>query len=246
MNTNETILIVDDNPTIRLVLSRYLKKEGYIIYEASGAQDMRAKTKKIQPDLILLDWVLPDGDGLTLTGELRRLNQEVGIMMLTGKADDTDKVVALEMGADDYLVKPVNLRELLARIRSVLRRRVSSSLFSEMATNALSKPKLAQFSGWHIDFIKRTLSRVPGEETILTSQEFRLLEELIIMAPHVISRARLLEVLLGRHYNAETRSIDVIIGKLRQKIEQQRQKPRIILTVRGMGYQLATEVQFIS
>ena len=246
MKTNETILIVDDNPTIRLLLSEYLKKEGYIIYEASGAQDMRVKTKKFQPDLILMDWTLPDGDGLTLIGELRRLNQEIGIIMLTGKSDDTDKVVALEIGADDYLVKPVNLRELLARIRSVLRRRTRFSFSSEMDNKSLSKPKVAKFADWHIDFIQRVLTRTSGEEMVLTSQEFRLLEELIIMAPQVISRTRLLEVLLGRHYNAETRSIDVIIGKLRQKIEQQRQKPRIILTVRGMGYQLAAEVQFIS
>jgi len=124
INTVAKIFVVDDDAAIRLLLSRYLKREGYIVCELDGAQAMREQLEISTPDLILLDWLLPDGDGLTLAGELRRLNPEVGIIMLTGNDSSTDKIVALEVGSDDYIVKPVDLRELLARIRSVLRRRI--------------------------------------------------------------------------------------------------------------------------
>lgn len=238
------ILVVDDDPTILSVVSRYLQKEGYNVSEADCAEAMYSQISKTQPDLIVLDWMLPDGDGLTLAGEQRRLNQEVGIIMLTGKSDPIDKVVGLEMGADDYLVKPVDLRELLARVRSLLRRRLRLPSVSPVnpALEESSSPKEAYFNNWRIDLLKRTIYQSDGQQLLLTGQEFRLLEELVISAPKEVSRDRLLEVLMGKRYDLQTRSIDVIIGKLRKKLGQGSDGHRLILTIRGIGYQFATEV----
>lgn len=243
MTAIANILIVDDDRATRIMLTRYLGNEGYAVHEAKGAKEMREQIRERATDLIILDWLLPDGDGLTLAAEQRRINQDIGIIMLTGKNDPVDKVVGLEMGADDYLVKPVDLRELLARVRSVLRRR-KATVSQAAPQNISNKPKEALFYNWRMDLVRRTLTAPNGENVALTGQEFRFLEELIFNAPQVTSRKQLLNVLFGRFYDGQTRSVDVIIGKLRKKLKTTHQDPQIIQTIRGIGYQLAEEVVF--
>jgi len=233
------ILVVDDDPSLCLILSRYLTEHNFNVVVAHGAQEMSASLNNHRPDLVILDWMLPDGNGLALASELRRTDQDIGIIMLTGKIDPGDRVDGLESGADDYIVKPFEVRELLARVRSVLRRRVESA--DKSITYA---PRMALFDGWKMDLIAHTLHTPNGIEVILTGQEFRILSELINSAPDIVSRDRLRVVLTGTAFDPLSRTVDVLIAKIRQKIEADRTRPRLILTIRGMGYQFGATVQF--
>ena len=231
-------MIVDDDPRLCRALARYFRQEGYDVRTATSGTEMRERLAVEKPSLVILDLTLPDEDGFSLARELRSTS-DVAIVILTGKADATDKVVGLELGADDYVTKPFNDRELLARVRSVLRR---------TAHGARGKPEsagaIARFAGWRLDLGSYELTSPDGDLVALTPHEFQLLSAFVRYGHRVLTREAILELVAGRDWSPEDRSVDVLVGKLRKKIERDPQAPRLIDTVRGVGYKLATKVQF--
>jgi two-component system OmpR family response regulator len=238
MPRSTNILIVDDDPRLCRALARYLRLEGYAVRTATSGREMRESLAAEKPDLVLLDLMLPDEDGFSLARELRSISN-VAIIILTGKADTTDKVVGLELGADDYITKPFSDRELLARIRSVLRRASDAGRGqTELAGS------VACFAGWRLGLESYELMSPAGERVILTPHEFQLLSALVQHGSRVLTREAILELIAGREWSPEDRSVDVLVGKLRKKLESDHQHPPLIETVRGVGYRLATKVRF--
>ena len=230
---SENLLVVDDDEDIRELLRIYLSGVGYRVLEAGDAQSLRSVLSEHSVDLILLDQRLPDADGLVLARELRAAS-DVGIIIITGYGQPVDRIVGLELGADDYVAKPVDLRELLARIRSVLRRR--SPRPAETA-QALS------FEGWDIDPSARRLTAPNGDIVELTSGEFDLLMVFVRQPNRVLSRDELMNALHHREAGPYDRAIDVQVGRLRRKIESDPTRPAFIKSVRGAGYLFAPKVR---
>ncbi len=239
MEQDQTILIVDDDPRICRLIKHYLGQEGYTVYTAASGQEMRQVLATVSVDLVLLDVRLPDEDGFTLIRELRA-RPHLSVIMVSGKTDPLDKILGLELGADDYVTKPFNERELLARVRSVLRRSHEANAVSEPTP----KRRIACFAGWQLDLEALKLSSQDGDEVILTTREFQLLSALVEHAPRVLSRDFILELLSGRDWSPIDRSIDVLIGKLRKKLDDDAQTPMLIKTVRGVGYKMAASIEF--
>ncbi len=231
MGQNRHILVVDDQQEICDVVRDYLSGEGYQVSIARDGAEMRRIMAKSTVDLVILDLMLPGEDGLTLARSLRD-ESAVGIVMLTGRGETIDRIIGLEMGADDYLPKPFHLRELLARVKTVLRR-VSSGQTVDGAAALRSK---AQFAGWSLDLSSRELRSPTGEEVRLTTGEFDLLAAFINNANQVLTRDRLLDLARNREAGPFDRTIDVQVGRLRRKLENDPQRPAIIKTVRGSGY----------
>ena len=240
MSLSTVILIVDDDERLRRTVSRYLKKEGYVVREAGTGEEMRKRLAAEMVDLVILDLMLPDDDGLDLAREVRS-QSDVGIIMLTGKVGTIDKIVGLEVGADDYLTKPFDHRELLARVRTILRRvpkekkRVPESSISSV-----------QFEGWTLDLVTQELKSPSGDLVYLTSNQFQLLVSLVTQAEQPLSRKAISELMGGRNWLPLNRSVDVLVGKLRKKIEVDPKAPKLIKTVRGVGYKFAARVDFES
>jgi two-component system, OmpR family, response regulator len=225
------ILIVDDHREIRDLVSRALTKEGFRI---SSAADGRAMTKVLansRIDLILLDLMLPGEDGLSLCRTLRS-ESNIPIIMLTAKGDEIDRVIGLEMGADDYLPKPFGSRELIARIKAVLRR----SRDKAAQPNVDRRPKRYRFDRWQLDTSTRELLRNDGVTVPLSTGEYDLLIAMVERPQHVLSRDQLLDLARGRAANAIDRSIDTQVSRLRKKLELDPTDPKIIKTVWGGGY----------
>ena len=239
MEKGRRILIVDDDPRICRLLQRYLELEGYRIDAAASGEEMRKKLAEVKVDLVLLDIRLPDEDGFTLLKELRAL-PNLAVIMVTGKSDPLDKVLGLELGADDYVTKPFDERELLARVRSVLRRASAEQPRSKVAPSR----NVASFSGWHLDLLAQELTSPEGTGVLLTTREFQLLAALVDHGQRVLSRDSILALLSGRDWTPIDRSIDVLIGKLRKKLGDDGHNPELIKTVRGVGYKLASPVEF--
>ncbi len=235
------ILIVDDDPQVGRLLSRYLEREGFTIRISNSANEMRAALKGFPADLLILDLGLPGDDGLTLTREIRR-NSSVGIIILTGKDEPVDRVVGLELGADDYVTKPFDERELLARIRTVLRRTQNRSPDTVAEANP-ERPPAVQFAEWRLDLGARELTSGSGDSVELTTMEFELLSVLVINPKRVMTRDQLLERCTGRSWDPYDRAIDTLIVKLRRKLESDPKHPQIIKTVRGAGYIFTPSVQ---
>jgi two-component system OmpR family response regulator len=237
MNETPHILVVDDHREIRDAVSRYLERNGLRASAARDAADMDAMLASGRFDLIVLDVMMPGEDGLSVC---RRLAAEgrVPILMLTALGEDIDRIVGLELGADDYLAKPFNPRELLARIKSILRR----SARPEPQAGSLSGRRVA-FADWELDTDRRVLIAADGAETDLTTAEFRLLTVLLERPRLVLSRDQLLDLTAGRSARAFDRTIDNQVSRLRRKIEKDPARPEIIATVRSGGYCLATEVR---
>ena len=233
------ILIVDDDREIRDLLSRFLEKHGLRCSQAADGREMRRVLADSRIDLVVLDVMLPGETGLQLCAQLRaERNAELArlpIVMLTAAGEETDRIVGLEMGADDYLPKPFSPRELLARIRAVLRRGGHAA-----ATAAEAAPVLA-FAGWRIDLSARRVFGPQGEVELSTG-EFDLLVALAERPQRVLSREQLLDLTKGRTAQLFDRSIDMQIGRLRRKIEEDPAQPRFITTVRGGGYMFALKV----
>ena len=238
MPGSTSILIVDDDPRLCRALARYFRQEGYDVRIATSGKEMRERLAAEKPSLVILDLTLPDEDGFSLARELRSTS-DVAIVILTGKADATDKVVGLELGADDYVTKPFNDRELLARVRSVLRRTARG-----VRGRPESAGSVACFAGWRLDLGSYELRSPDGDLVALTPHEFQLLSALARNGSRVLTREAILQLVAGRDWSPEDRSVDVLVGKLRKKIERNPQAPRLIDTVRGVGYKLATTVQF--
>jgi two-component system OmpR family response regulator len=239
MSDTAHILVVDDQKEICDVVQDYLSGEGYRVTAANDGTAMRRVMSQNPVDLVILDLMLPGEDGLTLARALRS-ESNVGIIILTGRGETVDRIIGLEMGADDYLPKPFHLRELLARVKSVLRR-VSARSQEKPAAGGRSK---ARFAGWNLDLSTRELVSPAGAEIRLTTGEFDLLAAFVNNASQVLSRDRLLDLARNREAGPFDRTIDVQVGRLRRKLEDDPEKPTMIKTVRGTGYIFTPQVEF--
>ncbi|KRE05959.1 two-component system response regulator [Bosea sp. Root381] len=227
----EHILVVDDDVRIRQMLIRYFEDEGYRVTAAANGEAMRDGLQKHEIDIILLDLVLPGGeDGLMLAREVRA-RSDIPIIMLTGRNDVVDRVVGLEVGADDYIAKPFHLREVLARLRTVLRRRQPAPSVPQKQAQ-----ELIRFEGWQLDLGRRQLVTAEGAEIVLTTGEFDMLATLARHPGRVFSRETLMDLTHGRSLEAFDRTIDAQIARLRKKVEQDPKQPALIKSVRGVGY----------
>jgi two-component system OmpR family response regulator len=238
MNDNGHILVVDDQQEICDLVQEYLTGEGYRVSTAHDGPGMRRVLTQAHVDLVILDLMLPGEDGLTLARSLRS-ESGIGIIILTGRGETVDRIIGLEMGADDYLPKPFHLRELLARVKSVLRRVQSRTGDGPPPTRSH-----ARFAGWNLDLSSRELMSPTGEEVRLTTGEFDLLTAFVSNANQVLSRDRLLDLARNREAGPFDRTIDVQVGRLRRKLEDDPQNPSLIKTVRGSGYIFTPSVDF--
>ena len=236
MDKPDRILIVDDDAEIRSLLRDYLAKNGFEASVAADGKAMWSALARGRVDLIVLDLMLPGDDGLTLCRKLRA-DSDTPVIMLTALGEETDRIVGLEMGADDYLAKPFSPRELLARIRSVLRRHRSLP----MNLRADEAREIA-FAGWRLDTVARHLVSSDGVVTSLSGTEYQLLRVFLSHPNHVLSRDQLMLLTKGHDADPMDRSIDIGVSRLRQRLGDDAAEPRIIKTVRGEGYVLAVEV----
>lgn len=234
---SEHLLVVDDDREIRDLLKRYLTEHGYRVTTARDGQEMRKALRDWQLDLIVLDLMLPGEDGLELCRSIRA-KSTIPVIMLTALGEETDRIIGLEMGADDYLPKPFNPRELLARIKAVMRR----------GRDGLSAPRDAGsetlvFADWRLEIAKRRLKSPQGVIVDLTGGEYDLLVAFAERPQRVLNRDQLLDITRGREAAPLDRSIDVQIGRLRRKIESDPANPEFVKTVRGAGYVFTPEVE---
>ena len=230
------VLIVDDEPRTRNMLRRYLVEEGFKVSDAGDGAGMRAVLAREVIHLVLLDLMIPGEDGLCLARYIRQHSQ-IPIIMLTGKGDLIDRVVGLETGADDYIPKPFELREVLARIRTVMRRA------GPRAAPAAPVPsEVLVFEGWRLDVLRRELRRQTGDLVPLTTGEFELLCAFARHPNRVLNRDQLIDLVKGREWAAYDRGVDTQVMRLRKKIEAHPNNPSLIKTVRGSGYVFAAAV----
>jgi two-component system OmpR family response regulator len=237
MDTVDHILIVDDDTEIRTLLGQYLDKNGYKSSVAADGKAMWAALARGKVDLIVLDLMLPGDDGLTLCRKLRT-ESEIPVIMLTARGEETDRIVGLEMGADDYLAKPFNPRELLARIKSVLRR--TRSLPQNLRAD---EARTITFAGWRLDTIARHLVSADGIVTSLSGAEYQLLRIFLSHPNHVLTRDQLMVLSRGRESEPFDRTIDLQVSRLRHRLGDDPSDPQIIKTVRSQGYVLAVPVE---
>jgi len=220
-----TILVIDDEPNIIQIVSAYFQAEGYTVHSATDGPSGLKAARVFKPDIVVLDIMLPGMDGLELLQQLRRESNDVYVIMLTAKSEETDKIVGLLLGADDYLTKPFSARELVARVKAVLRR------YGGMAT----KSQLLAFQHLRIDIGARLVWK-DGQSIDLTPIEFELLLALAEHQGRVLSREQLLTQVWAHDFYGEKRVVDVHIGHIRKKIESDPTHPKFIVTVRGVGY----------
>jgi len=231
------ILMVDDDPGIRDVVSEFLGQHGYQVETAADARGMEQALSKGPVDLIVLDVMMPGEDGLSIC---RRLTAQPGgpaIIMLSAMGEDTDRIVGLELGADDYLPKPCNPRELLARIRAVLRRRQEPAGPQDDGMTAT-----CHFAGWRLDLVRRELRSPEGVVVNLSSGEFSLLRAFVERPQRILTRDQLLDMARGRDSEAYDRAIDVQISRLRKKLDDGSNGGELIRTVRSEGYMFVPKV----
>jgi DNA-binding response OmpR family regulator len=230
------IVIVDDDELLRNRLSDYLTREGFRVTTAENAARFRALMSRGKIDLALVDITMPGENGLSLTRFLRE-QSDIGVVILTGKGDPVERAIGLEVGADDYVAKPFHPRELLARVRSVLRRTKS-----RLAHGPTAPAPVVRFAGWRFDLARRTLTSPRGKAVHLTAAEFQLLQAFVAEANQVIGRDRLLRLVAGRQWEAYDRTVDQHITRLRRKLEKNPKRPELIKSVRGRGYLFAAQV----
>ena len=233
----DRILIVDDDEDIRKLLEEYLRKNGFDAHAVADGPAMRDALAAKPASLVVLDLMLPGEDGLSLCRQLRARSQ-VPVLMLTAKGDPVDRIIGLEMGADDYLAKPFDPRELVARIRSILRR--AKALPADTEINV---PESFSFSGWRLDTRERNLRAPDGVVVPLSGAEFRLLLIFLQNANAVVSRDQLSNFTFGHDADPLDRTIDMQVSRLRERLRDQAREPAIIKTVRGKGYVLAVRVE---
>ncbi len=231
------ILVVEDDRDISSLVARYLRANDCRVTLVADGREVERRLGENRIDLIVLDIMLPGEDGLSLCQRLRTHSQ-IPIIMLTAKGEEVDRILGLEMGADDYLAKPFNPRELLARIRAVLRRATAAAL-SPIAGGG----RMLGFLGWTLDRTLRELRNPDGARVVLTDAEFGLLQVLCERPGRVLSRDQLIELTQGRAAGAFERSIDILVSRIRRKIESDPQHPRLIKTVRAGGYLFTPAVE---
>jgi two-component system phosphate regulon response regulator OmpR len=224
------ILVIDDDMRLRALLERYLVEQGYQVRTAGNSEQMDRLLERENFHLLVLDLMLPDEDGLSICRRLRQQKNEIPIVMLTAKGDEVDRIIGLEMGADDYLPKPFNPRELLARIKAVLRRKTN-----ELPGAPSQAEQLVTFSTFSLNLATREMTN-NGKAMSLTSGEFAVLKSLVSHPREPLSRDKLMNLARGRDYSALERSIDVQVSRLRRMLEQDPTNPRYIQTVWGLGY----------
>jgi two-component system phosphate regulon response regulator OmpR len=227
----DKILVVDDDARIRDLLKRYLTQEGFDVLLAEDGKSLTRVMQRETANLIVLDLMMPGEDGLAICRRLRAANERIPIIMLTAKGEDVDRIVGLEVGADDYLSKPFNPRELLARIHAVLRRRP----VLEVPGAPSSDNEIVQFGPFSFDLGARTLHK-DGQELTLTTGEFSMLKTMVRHPRVPLSREKLSQLARGREFEPFDRSLDVQVSRLRKLIEQDATNPRFIQTVWGAGY----------
>lgn len=236
---NETaspkVLLVDDEAALREPLAEYLTRQGFLVTAAASAAEARSRLREDKPHIVLLDIMMPGEDGLSLCRHLVE-SRDIPVIFLTARAEPTDRIVGLEIGADDYVVKPFEPRELVARIRSVLRRA------SRISTPA-SENEIFEFEGWRLDPLKRRLSDSEGAVVAISSVEFRLLLAFLEHPRQVLDRDRLLDMVQGREAHLFDRAVDNQVSRLRRKIEVDSRNPQLIQTVWGGGYMFAADVK---
>ncbi len=239
MDKPDHILIVDDDREIRELLAAYLEKNGMRASSAANGREMRALMEQHQVDLIVLDLMLPGEDGLALCRDLRAGKwRTIPILMLTARDEETDRVVGLEMGADDYLTKPFAVRELFARIRSILRR-------ARMLPPNLEAKEPGQylvFGDWRLDTVGRHLLDAQGTQVALSGAEYRLLRVFLDHPQRVLTRDQLLNLTQGREADLFDRSIDLLVSRVRQRLRDDAREPRYIKTLRSEGYVFSSAV----
>ena len=224
------ILVVDDDMRLRSLLERYLVEQGYIVRSAANSEQMDRLLERENFHMMVLDLMLPGEDGLTICRRLRQQENEIPIVMLTAKGDEVDRIIGLELGADDYLPKPFNPRELLARIKAVLRRKST-----EVPGAPTAEESVVTFSTYTLNLATREMKN--GDDPMpLTSGEFAVLKALVTHAREPLSRDKLMNLARGRDYSALERSIDVQVSRLRRMLEEDPANPRYIQTVWGLGY----------
>lgn len=238
MTSAPHVLIVDDEPAICDLIRSYLGRHGLHVSVAADGQQMREQMAQHRVDLVLLDLGLPGEDGLALTRHIRS-HSNVGVIIVTGSGESVDRIVSLELGADDFVAKPFDLRELLARVRSVLRRTAAAPAEPEPAARA---PGL-RFAGWHLDTLGRRLFSAEGAEIDLTTGEYDLLHVFAENPNKVLSRDQLLQATRHRDAAPFDRAIDMQIARLRRKVETDADKPVLIKAVRGAGYIFTASVE---
>lgn len=240
------ILVVDDDPGIRELISDFLGRHGYTVETASDGGAMEKELARYTPDLIILDVMMPGEDGLSI---VRRMAGENGppVIMLSAMGEETDRIVGLELGADDYLPKPCNPRELLARIRTVLRRRSreADARSGADAPGPVPEARNFSFAGWRIDLVARTLHDPAKRPVALSDGEFRLLRALVEHPRRVLTRDQLMDYASGSESDNYDRAIDVQISRLRRKLAANGEKSELIRTVRSEGYMFAPSVRRI-
>ena len=232
----KTIVVVDDDEEIRGLLQEYLQQNGFVTYTASNGEELDAVLAKHDADLIVLDLMLPGEDGFDICRRLRSII-DTPIIMLTAKGDDTDKIVGLEIGADDYLTKPFNPRELLARIKVIFRRFTSPALVKGDSSD------LVRFAGWTLDQNLRHLISPNAVVIPLSGAEYKLLEIFIDHPNRVLTRDQLMDWIAGRESTPFDRSIDVQVSRLRQRLDDAGKSPQLIKTVRGEGYLFTPKIE---
>jgi two-component system OmpR family response regulator len=240
MASSPNILVVEDDRETRTLIAKYLRTNSCNVTTAADGREMDKAMADHRVDLLILDVMLPGEDGLSLCRRVRAESQ-LPIIMLTARGEDVDRILGLEMGADDYLPKPFNPRELLARINAVLRRQAS-------ALNASATPSATalSFAGWQIDFRLRELRNPAGARVAMTSAEFDLLRTFCERPGRVLSRDSLLDLTQGRNAGSFERSIDVLVSRIRRKIEADPQDATLIKTVRSGGYMFTPDVEAIA
>ncbi len=231
------LLLVDDEASLREPLAEYLSRQGFAVTEAADASKARAVLLDMTPDLVLLDIMMPGEDGLSLCRHLTEA-KNLPVILLTAKGEATDRIVGLEIGADDYVVKPFEPRELVARVRSVLRRAGKGAPPADAQSEAHY-----EFDGWELDPLKRRLADPDGAVVPISSAEFRLLIALLDHPKQVMDRDRLLDLVQGREAHLFDRAVDNQVSRLRRKIEADSRDPKLIQTVWGGGYRLACDVR---
>jgi two-component system OmpR family response regulator len=237
MTAPDHILVVDDDTEIRNLLREYLQQQGYRVTALPDGRGLRAAVDTAPPDLVILDVMMPGEDGLTLCRELRA-RSGVPIIMLTARGEETDRIVGLELGADDYIAKPFSPRELLARIKSVLRR--ARALPENLRQG---ESGVFRFAGWTLDAATRNLTSPDGVVVALSGTDFRLLKIFVDHPNRVLTRDQLIDLMLAREAGPYDRAIDIQVSRLRQRLGEDAKEPVIIKTVRGQGYVFAAHVE---
>lgn len=227
-DSSATILVVEDEPATRAMLSSYLSDAGYAVHQAQDGAAFKQAIADHDIDLVLLDIRLPDADGLALARGLRK-RSDIGIIFISSLDEELDRVVGLELGADDYITKPVSMREMLARVRNALRR---------LQPAPRTQERVIRLGDWEVDLVRREVVGRDARPLPLTRGEFDLLAAMVEANGRPVSRDYLLDVISGRSLDVSDRTVDTLVSRIRKKIESEPARPTLLLTERGIGYRV--------